>query len=664
MQIPLFQPDAMWRPPELTELPRWNEAKRIAIDCETCDPMIKQLGTGVRRGGYIAGISFAIEDGPSFYLPIRHKGGDNLPVEGVLGYVREQAASFEGILVGANLPYDLQYLKAEAINFPRVKFFRDIQIADPLIYELHDSFSLQNIALRHGLEGKDEALLRQAALEYGVDPKAGMHLLAARFVGRYAEVDCEQPLKILRKQEKLIDELNLWEIYDLESQVLPVLIRMTERGVRIDMDHLRKVEEWSIAEERNALDLVKRETGVDIGLGNVYAAKALAPALEALGVKLHKTAKGLPNIDKVVLSSINHPVASALQQARKVNKLRTTFAASIRSHQVNGRIHCTFNQIAREDDGGDQKGARYGRLSATNPNLQQQPSRDEFASFWRKIYIPEEGTIWYSNDYSQQEPRWTTHFAAVMNLPKAREAAQAYWDDPKLDNHDFMTRLVYGDETVANMDKDTFKRSRSRCKNIYLGLCYGEGGAKLCRDIGVPTRWSLRLRSEKRVLFYDTQEEALKARQDAREGYVWETAGEEGQSVLDQFDERAPFIRQLAKAAGEKAQSVGYVRTILKRVLHFPQKADGTFDWTHKALNRVIQGSSADQMKKALVLADAEGLYLQIQVHDEANGSGTVEDAKKLSYIMRTCIPGTKVPFRVDVEIGQSWGELKDLDYA
>lgn len=620
----------------------------MAVDCETCDPNLRKMGIGVRRGGYVAGISFAIEDGPSFYLPMRHKGGDNLPVDAVLRYVRKQAAEYEGIIVGANLPYDIQYLNAEDIWFPKVEFFRDVQIAEPLIYELHESFSLDSIAKRHGFEGKDETILQAAAKVYGVDAKGGMHKLPARFVGRYAEVDVEQPLKTLRKQEKLIDDLDLWKIYDLESRCLPALVRMTQRGVRIDMEHLRKVEEWSILEEKTALNIVKRETGYDIGLNNVYAAKAVAPALEAIGIRLHKTAKGLPNIDKVVLGSIEHPVAAAILHARKVNKLRTTFAESIRRYEINGRIHCTYNQMAREDDSGhnERVGVRYGRLSAVHPNLQQQPSRDDFANLWRKIYVPEEGCIFYSNDYSQQEPRWTTHFAAVMKLPKAEEAAQAYWDNPKIDNHQFMADLT--------------GLPRKFAKNIYLGLCYGEGGAKLCRELGLPTRWAVRIGRSREIIYRETREEALQVRAQNGDGFMWEAAGLEGQQILDTFDERAPFIRKLAKAATKRAEAAGFVRTYGGRVLHFPQRDDGSYEWTHKALNRVIQGSSADQVKAAIVEVDRAGHFLQLQVHDELDGSArSLKEAMEVAEIMRHVAGETKVPFRVDVETGPSWGELK-----
>jgi DNA polymerase I-like protein with 3'-5' exonuclease and polymerase domains len=630
MQLPLFMSDSEWKAPDVTSLPSWADAKRICIDVETRDPHLKELGISVRRGGYIVGISFTIEDGITAYLPIRHAGGDNLDKDQVLRYLRENAKVFTGDLVGANLSYDLDYLWEEGIEFPNVRYYRDIQIADPLIYELQQSYSLQAIAQRYGFAGKDEVLLKQAARDFNVDAKGGMWQLPARFVGPYAEADTQQPLLILRKQERRIDEEDLWDIYNLESKVLPVLVRMRRRGVRIDEDRLRGVEEWSLMQEAEALAKVKDLTGHVVPLGDVWKSKYLEHPLRHIGVELQLTSTGKANIDKDVLASIDHPVAQALAWARKVNKLRTTFAASVRTHIVNGRIHCTFNQIARETDNGDQKGARYGRLSATDPNLQQQPSRDEFAKMWRSIYIPEEGKLWSACDYSQQEPRWTTHYAALMDLPQARLAAKAYHDDPSLDNHQFMADLT--------------QLPRKHAKNIYLGLCYGEA-------------MSSGRGRERRIGFFEDREAAIAARREQGDGYVYETAGEEGQKIIDTFDARAPFIRLLAKKAQEKAGKNGYITTGGGRKLHFPQRDDGSYDWSHKALNRLIQGTSADQTKKALVELDAQGYFLQLQVHDEIDSSVENEaEAQAIAKVMREVMPA-KVPFRVDVEMGTSWGE-------
>lgn len=669
LQMSFFEPKADWRPTEVSSLPSWEGAKRIAIDCETKDSQLRDLGPGTRRDGYTTGWGFAIEGGPRYYLPIRHEGGGNLPIDEVLGYLRSNIKNFTGEFVGANLSYDYDYGCNDGFEWHPEAKFRDVQIADPLIYELHFSYSLKNIGDRLGVDSKDDTLLIEAARSYGIDPKRGMWRLPAKFVGEYAERDVSSPLEIYAKQRALLDRDNLWGIYDLETEVLPVLVRMRQRGVRIDQDKLREIEIWSENQEREALALVKDMTGCNIGLGDVWKPNALAPALEEIGIRLQKTTTGAPQIDKELLGGNNHPVPQAILRARKVNKLRTTFAASMWRYMVNGRIHCTFHQIAREDEAGDQKGVRYGRLSAVDPNLQQQPSPDrdpEIAGEWRKIFIAEEGAVWGCNDYSQQEPRWTTHFAAVMDLPKAREAAKRYQENPDTDNHEMMTRLIHGDDQVDTWMRDdpkgAFKVNRGYSKNIYLGLCYGEGGAKLCHDIGMPTRWALitGYGRNKQTLYFDTRHEAWVARSDMEAGYIREAAGVEGQEILDNFDHEVPYVRALAKKASDRANSLGYVRTILGRRLHFEQRDDGSYDYTHKALNRIIQGTSADQTKKAIVEIDRAGHYIQLQVHDETNGSyGSVAEAKAVGDIMRDCVKSEWVPFKVDTEIGPSWGQIK-----
>lgn len=647
MQLPLWTPDSSWTPTPISQLPSWSGAKRIGLDCETKDPHLRQLGPGVRRGGYVVGVGFAIEDGPRHYLPIRHAGGDNVDEALALRYLQDNMSLFEGDYVGANISYDLDFLLQEGLKFNPNAKFRDIQVADPLIYELQEEgYSLAAIARRYGLPGKDETLLEEAAKAYGVDPKGGLWQLPARFVGAYGEADAALPLMILRRQERLIDERDLWDIWNLETEVLPVLVRMRRRGVRIDERKLEEIEEWSLREEAEALRLVRHETGVQIAVGDVWKPEGLARALEQIGVRLTKTKQGKPSIDKDLLAGIDHPVAEALGWARKTNKLRTTFASGMRKYAIGDRIHCTFNQIAREAEDGSRKGTISGRLSAVDPNLQNQPNPKKDAKIageWRKIFLPEEGQLWASCDYSQQEPRWITHFAAVMDLPGAREAAQAYHDDPNIDNHQFMADLT--------------GLPRAHAKNLYLGIGYGEGGGKLCDELGLPTRWALSVGRGKQILYFATQQEAFDARSKNGGGWIWRAAGEEGQKILDAFDERAPFVRMLAKAAGKRAEQKGYVITGGGRRLHFPQRQDGGYEFTHKGLNRVIQGTSADQMKKALVVIDAEGIHLMLQVHDEANGSVADErETNLMAEIMQDIMPA-EVPFRVDADTGPSWGD-------
>ena len=638
----------------MSALPSWSGAKRVAVDIETYDPNIKDTGPSVRTGGYITGIAFAIEGGPKHYLPFRHQGGDNLPAEAVIAYYRDQLRDFSGEVVGANFSYDLDYLLEAGIAMPNATI-RDVQVAEALLWEHHLSYSLDNIAKRRGLPGKDDSELNAAAANYHFDPKSEMWKLPARFVGRYAEQDVALPLDILRLQEREIAEQDLGPIWDLESKVLPVLIKLKRRGVRINQDRLRSIMLWADATEGELREYIHRETGRTIK--SFMNANEVAPALLEVGVALAKNEKGGYNVDKFLLSSISHPVAEAILKARKVGKLRDTFAKSIIKFMVNGRIHCSYNQLPNsgERDEGI-TGARSGRLSCQNPNLQQQPARDEFAARWRSIYIPEDGMEWGQLDYSQQEPRWTTHFAASAPIPGrkiAQTAAAEYHSNPLLDNHDFMAKLT--------------GLPRKQAKNLYLGLCYGEGGAKLCGDLGLPSRWAIVSSKDRTKLraFFDTKEEAERHRTALGYQYghrLFETAGEEGQHIIDTFNARAPFIKELADMAQKKAEAYGFVRTILGRRCRFPKNDKGEFDWCYKALNRVIQGSSADQVKKALVDIDREmpDTLIQLQVHDELDGSfRDKREAEAVAEIMSNCIPNTAVPFRVDVEMGPSWGEVK-----
>lgn len=673
LQSGLFLPHSDWESPLVSDLPSWAGAKRIALDCETRDNQLKELGPGPRRCGYTTGWAFAIEGGSKHYLPIRHEGGDNLPEQEVLRYLRDNIANFRGDIVGANLSYDIDYAKKDGITFHPDAKFRDIQIADPIINELHFSYSLKNIGDRWSVQGKDKSLLCDAAIAMGVDPAKGMWRLPARFVGAYAENDVSAPLEIYAKQRDVLDKLDLWQVFNLETDVLPVLVRMRQRGVKIDFDKLDSIEKQALLEEKKALDFIKDKTDVTIDVGNVWKSSILAPALHALGIKLAKTSTGAHQIDANFLVGLNHPVATAILNARKANKIRTTFASSIRRYSVNERIHCSFNQIARETEAGSQKGVRFGRLSCTDPNLQQQYSPDRVGpndlhliSQWRNIFIPEDGCLWGVNDYSQQEPRWTTHFAAVLGLPKGGEAAKRYRDDPTTDNHDMMTRLIHGDQQVDEWlatNISTYKKNRGYAKNVFLGKCYGEGDAALCRDLGLPTCWAhVNGRS---ITYYNTQEDACYEQTLYGSGYVREAAGKKGQEIINGFDNEVPFVKLLAYKAKQRAEKVGYVKTIMGRHLHFPKNEEGRYIFTHKALNRIIQGSSADQTKKALVDLDKAGHFIQLQVHDEIDGSFETEDeAKEVGRIMRESIlevASPLVPFCVDTEVGPSWGEIKGI---
>lgn len=622
------------------------------MDVETCDPDLKKLGPGVRRGGYVVGIAFAIEDGPAHYLPVRHGGGGNLDEPTVWRYLRDQAKEYRGTIAGANLQYDLDYLAENDVEF-RPDWFRDVQVAEPLCDELQFSYSLDNVAARRGVPGKDESHLRQYAEALGVNPKKDLHKLPSWAVGAYAEQDVRLPLQLLRIQERDLDAQDLWPVYDLESRLLPVLVKMRRWGVRIDFDQLDRIERWSIEEEARSLAEIRRLTGITLASQDVNKKSALLPLVQWLGVPVPKTATGQPSITRAFLDALGGEVGAHLNRARKFNRLRGTFVAGRRAHAVRDRVHCTFNQLRGEKEGTeDDGGARYGRLSCSDPNLQQEPARDpEVGPVWRRVYLPDEGSDWGCHDYSQQEPRWAVHFAEALKEPTARLAGDRYRSDPKTDSHDLVTRILYGDAEFDSWDPKTRKRKRDGAKVINLGLCYGMGPGKLCRDLGLPTKWVPNRRTGRNV----------------------EVAGPEGQAILDAFHERLPYLKNTADRVAAAARRNGYVRTVLGRKCRFPVRVDDRgrpvlkpsgepqYDWTHKAFNRVIQGSSGDQVKQAMVNCDDAGLTPQLQVHDELDRSGSPAEFRAIAQIMRDAVP-CSVPHRIDVESGPNWADIRSLE--
>jgi len=418
----------------------------------------------------------------------------------------------------------------------------------------------------------------------------------------------------------------------LESALLPVLVKMRRRGVRIDFDRVGEIEQRMLNVEQVQAAYVRDLTGQYISPDDINKATLIAKLLKSQGVEVPKTETGKPNVDRAVLETVNTPASLALLKMRRANKIRTTFVASMRRHAVNGRIHCTFNQLRRERESGDMVGAAFGRISSSLPNLQQQPVRDDLAEDWRTIYLPDGDGEWACLDYSQQEPRLLLHWASaatsqmLMPTSKTRRAVERavalYQNDPKTDSHTMMSELT--------------GLPRKQAKVLFLGLCYGMGGVKLAESLGLET-----------------------GTHTLASGKIIRSAGEDALDILDKFDAKVPHVKWMAKHTALDIKEKGYLRTLSGRRCRFPKDDLGNYEWTHKSLNRLIQGSAADQTKRAMVAADAEGYRLQLQVHDELDLTvKSRSEAEGLAEIMRECTP-LDVPSAVDIEIGPSWGEIE-----
>jgi DNA polymerase I-like protein with 3'-5' exonuclease and polymerase domains len=645
----MLMPTTEWVAP--TEFPDLRKADEIAIDLETRDPDLKKLGSGaIREVGEVVGIAVAV-DGYKNYFPIAHGEGPNLDRKKTLEWFKDICES-PATKIFHNAMYDVSWIRKLDIKINGLII--DTMIAASIIDENRYNYTLNALSWVYLNKGKNESALNAAAKERGLDPKADMWKLPASEVGAYAEEDAALTLELWHYLKKIIVEDDLQDIFNLETDLFPCLVDMRFLGVRVDVSRANQLKKELALKEENLLQQIKKETGIDT---QIWAARSIAEVFEKLKLPYDRTEKtDSPSFTKNFISKHEHPIVRMIAEARKINKVSTTFIDTILKHEHNGRIHADINQI-RSDDGG----TVTGRFSYANPNLQQIPARDpETGPLIRSLFIPEENCKWGTFDYSQQEPRLVTHYGIRFEYESARTIADAYIQNPNTDFHQLVANL-------ANID-------RKDAKTINLGLFYGMGKAKLQNELGV------------------TKQKA--------------------DELFNQYHGSVPFIKQLTNGVMAAAQNKGRIKTILGRRCRFPKYEPilrgsdwGTFvpaedhetmlelkemgphllddnrevikdkdgnpkknywynngyrrAFTYKALNKLIQGSAADMTKKAMVDLYKEGLLAHIQIHDELDFSIESDaQAVKIKQIMEQAVE-LEVPNKVDYESGPNWGEIK-----
>ena len=618
LQSPMFAPESNWSIPEI--FPKFSDNERIAIDLETYDPHLLTSGPGwATNRGHMVGVGVATKDWKG-YFPIRHEGGGNLDEAVVLRWLQNTLSSTKREVIFHNALYDVGWLRREGVDV-KGKIL-DTMFAAPIVDENRYSYSLDALGQTYCGEKKDESLLQDAALAWGVNPKAEMYKLHSKYVGPYGEQDAALTLKLYEKLRMELREQNLEPIYEIECKLIPLLLEMRWRGVRVDEQKAEDVSKNLSLQEQKLQIEIKRKYGEDV---NLWANASLQKIFDKNNLPYPRTEKGMPSFQRQWLESHEHELPQMIVRARKLNKARTTFIDKmISEHAVNGRIHAEAHPL-RSDAGGTVS----GRFSYSNPNLQQVPARDpELGTMIRSLFIPEEKCQWGLFDYSQQEPRLTVHYANKMGLIGAKDAVTAYRDK----NADFH-------QIVADMANIP----RKQAKNINLGLSYGMGKQKLIKELGLG----------------DT----------------------EAQALLTRYHEKVPFIRGLQDQCARVALDRGYIKTLAGRRCHFDlweHKYDDSMplpleeardkygdvlkrSYTYKALNRLIQGSAADMTKLAMLGLWEEGIVPHVQVHDEVDISiEDEEQAAKVSRIMENCVE-LAVPLVVDTELGASWGETEEI---
>jgi DNA polymerase I-like protein with 3'-5' exonuclease and polymerase domains len=614
-------PDTGWVPPT-DYFPDLSGATWICVDCETYDPDLMEKGPGCRRDGYIVGVAVNSNISRPAYYPVAHEGYENMNKRQVFKYLSEQLVR-PIPKFGANILYDADFLLEAGVDI--VAPYVDIINVEGMIDENRLSRSLETLAQDYLGEGKKQnVMIEWLEMAYpGKNPKSNIYRAPPSLVGPYAESDVDLPPRIYEKQKIKLKEQGLSKVHGVEYRLLPLLLAMRRRGVPVDLNAAEKAREGMKKRQVEVLDEVKRLTGIPV---DPWGADSIARVFDQRGIAYPTTAKSKkPSFTKDFLKRQTDDAVKMILEARTLDKLRSTFIDSyIFGSHINGRIHCQFHSMKR-----DEGGTETGRLSSSGPNLQNIPSRDKvYGPMIRRLFVPTEGRRWWTKDYSQVEYRLIVEMAYRNRFPKADEVVKLYQTDANTDFH----------QSLADMTG----LSRGDAKNLNFGLAYGQGNPALAALLGLSL--------------------------------------EEARVVLDGYHERAPFIKRLMDYYSREAGGKGYITTILGRRRRFIMFDDGKGGYTtdesigvrrinlHAALNSAIQGSAADVMKKAMVDAYEGGVFDEIMVpfltvHDELDGDDDGSPRHMEAHAeLRRCMEKafeTAVPLTVEEGWAANWGEAK-----
>ena len=575
---------------------------RFALDTETdgLDPMQANL----------VGISLSWQAGHGVYIPIGHDYDDCPPqptLPEIVEHLGPLLADPKVGKVGQNLKYDAHILRRHGLAVEG--WYLDTMVAAFLLDSSKPSYGMDRLALEFlGHETiKFETLTGKGA------KKRTLNQVDVEQVTEYAAEDADVTWQLGQKLQPLLVERGLWDLYEkLDGPLLPLLERMEENGIRLDSDVLFAMSsrmEGSIEELRKE---IHRQAGEEF---NIDSPKQMREILfERLGLKPgRKTAKGgVASTDAQTLEGLfdQHPIAERILEYRELAKLKSTYVDALPKlvHPSTGRIHTSYHPT----------GAATGRLSSSDPNLQNIPARTAAGREIRAAFVADPGKLFLASDYSQVELRVLAHLCEDAELIRAFSAGE--------DIHRYTASRVF-----EVPDGEVTDAMRGRAKAVNFGILYGMSEMRLAREQGM-------------------------------------TRGEAHQFIETYF-ERFSSIRGYIDRVREEALRDAAVKTMFGRVRFFPQLHQKVHRGIQEqalraAVNTTIQGSAADLMKQAMLDVDIalrqEGLGagMLLQVHDELLLEAAEQEIEQVSRIVRSAMEGVarlRVPLVVDQKQGATW---------
>ena len=578
-----------------------EQSERFAFDTETTslDAMRADL----------VGLSFAVTAGEAWYVPVGHHYlgmPEQLPLDIVLEAVRPLLASPHQLKIGQNLKYDILVLARAGV-----------EVGGP-IYDTMLASYLANPATRsHGMDNLAAELLNYHTISYSEVAGSGKKQIGFEEVEvekatTYAAEDADITLRLYEKLVPMVTEQHQDGLLnDVEMPLLQILAGMERAGIRINPEFLGGLS----ADMEKKLAVLEAEIHqLAGGPFNIGSPKQLGEVLfENLGLPKGKKTKTGWSTDVEVLNKLaeDHEIAAKILDYRSLMKLKGTYTDALPKliHPETGRIHTSFNQAV----------TATGRLSSSDPNLQNIPIRTEEGRRIREGFIPSDGCVLLSADYSQVELRILAHMADEPALKEAFARGE--------DIHRSTASEVLG--LFPEMVTDEQRRA---AKAINFGVVYGISAFGLAKQLGINRR--------------------------------------EAQQFIDTYFERYPGIRTFMDACIAEAREKMYVTTLLGRRCAIPEinsKNGAVRGYAERnAINYPVQGSAADIIKLAMVKIAArltdQGLKTRmlLQVHDELVFEVPQAELEKVSALVKSEMQGAvdlSVPLLVEVGSGRNWRE-------
>lgn len=577
----------------------------VSLDTETDSP----LPTRAR----LVGMSFSVEPDQAFYLPLRHDYAGAPPqlsmecVLEILGPVLEDPKIKK---TGQNIKYDLIVLRKEGVALQGIDL--DTMVLSYLLEPNWGKHNLGKLALHY---------LQKKTIPYEEITGKGknqvtMNAVDIQQVAPYACQDADFAMSLGERLWPMVKENNLDGIYrKFDLPLIPVLADMETWGVKIDPDRLKDLSE-EIQESLGRLkEKIYEISGVEFNLNSPGQLAAIL--FEKMGLptsrKTKKTKGYSTSVTVLQELAQNFPIAKHALEYRQLSKLKSTYADSLPLliDPKTGRIHTSYNQTV----------TATGRLSSSDPNLQNIPARGEWGPRFRQAFIPEEGHLFLSADYSQIELRVLAHLSEDEGLIKTF-----------LKDHDIHQETA--NRVFANSTELFPEEQRRRAKIINFSIIYGATAYSLARELG-----------------------ASKA---------------EAQAFIDLYYEKYPKVKEYLEKSVTEAFEKGVAKTLFGRTRPVPelkQKDRFAQQFGRRiALNTPIQGTAADLMKKAMIEIQEDikkqglGAKMILQVHDELVFEVPKPEVEKTEALvkkrMETVFP-LRVPLRVHLGWGANWAEAK-----